>query len=441
MKFRLFIIALVALFILRYFVSVANHVIVQQMDEAGTMRILIRFYIPVRCDDIDEKIELASERGSPIVSNSKWLQDDLLEIIAFETGLPKGFRIKLQIGPISTKIPGVYKIVRREFRPNITPFLMGISEITSKKGPIELNFSTPVKVESIIRGLDCGFDFTLRPFQKILPEGSIFKDYSRLIISPKHVLTAGEKHKIKYEGIIENFAGQRNTKGFYGAFSVADIPDVVSTNPTYGQEDVDLYSPIHVIFDQEMRDVQIQVSNMDGDIELKGKNAVFKPRAVFLPGSTYKVEVRGTSIFDEDIRPYKFNFTTVDIGDVIWVEVNLRPLQKVIVYQGKKAIKSMIASGGLPEPDKVTPLGHFNLKDRGKYFWSERFQEGAYHWVRITDNFLVHSVPRDKDDKIIEEELKKLGIPASHGCIRLKDEDAKWFYDNVPSGSLVIIHD
>ena len=61
--------------------------------------------------------------------------------------------------------------------------------------------------------------------------------------------------------------------------------------------------------------------------------------------------------------------------------------------------------------------------------------------MRITGNYLIHSVPRNKDNEIIEEELKKLGIPASHGCVRIKDEYAKWFYDTVPMGTPVIIHD
>ncbi|HAH78565.1 MAG TPA: L,D-transpeptidase, partial [Ruminococcaceae bacterium] len=33
----------------------------------------------------------------------------------------------------------------------------------------------------------------------------------------------------------------------------------------------------------------------------------------------------------------------------------------------------------------------------------------------------------------------KLGEPASHGCIRLPVEDAKWIYDNIPEGTKVVI--
>lgn len=34
-----------------------------------------------------------------------------------------------------------------------------------------------------------------------------------------------------------------------------------------------------------------------------------------------------------------------------------------------------------------------------------------------------------------------LGSPASHGCVRLLVGDAKWMYDNIPSGTLVVIGD
>ena len=100
----------------------------------------------------------------------------------------------------------------------------------------------------------------------------------------------------------------------------------------------------------------------------------------------------------------------------------------------------MVTSAGL----RILKTEHhrvFTLKDRGEYFWTERIQEGGLYWVRITGNYLIHSVPRNKDNEIIKDELKKLGIPASHGCVRLKDEYAKWFYETVPMGTLVIIHD
>jgi lipoprotein-anchoring transpeptidase ErfK/SrfK len=129
-----------------------------------------------------------------------------------------------------------------------------------------------------------------------------------------------------------------------------------------------------------------------------------------------------------------------DIVEGLWVDVCLKEDEhKVIVREDNEIIKQMICSGGTKEDP--TLLGTFKLENRGLWFYSERFKEGATYWVRITEQYLFHGIPRDKDWNIIEEEQEKLGGPASHGCIRLSEEDAKWFYDNVPDGTTVIIHE
>lgn len=34
----------------------------------------------------------------------------------------------------------------------------------------------------------------------------------------------------------------------------------------------------------------------------------------------------------------------------------------------------------------------------------------------------------------------RLGMPLSHGCIRLRTDEAKWLYDNLPYNSTVVIY-
>lgn len=124
----------------------------------------------------------------------------------------------------------------------------------------------------------------------------------------------------------------------------------------------------------------------------------------------------------------------------LWVEVSLKEDgHKVFIREDDQLLREMICSGGTS--DEPTPLGTFNLQNRGEKFYSQRFKEGATYWVRIKEQYLFHGIPRNEDWEIIKEELDKLGGPASHGCIRLAEEDAKWFYDNVPDGTTVIIHD
>lgn len=119
------------------------------------------------------------------------------------------------------------------------------------------------------------------------------------------------------------------------------------------------------------------------------------------------------------------------------IEVDLSR-QRVLVYYRDKLIREMICSGGTEE--KQTPLGRFVTYEKIKYSWVERFNMGAFYWTRFNGDYLFHSVPFDKDGNIIEEEHEKLGNPASHGCIRMELDDARWLYENIPLGTRVIIY-
>ena len=67
---------------------------------------------------------------------------------------------------------------------------------------------------------------------------------------------------------------------------------------------------------------------------------------------------------------------------------------------------------------------------------------GQYYTV-ITKNILFHSVPyySMSKDNLEWEEYNKLGTSVSAGCVRLSTIDAKWIYDNCPSGMRIRIYD
>lgn len=113
--------------------------------------------------------------------------------------------------------------------------------------------------------------------------------------------------------------------------------------------------------------------------------------------------------------------------------------QLVTVYYKENIIKEMICSGGASETP--TPAGNFTTSQKIYYSWLPRFDVGAYYFIRFYNTYLFHSVPFDEKGNLIEEEFEKLGTPASHGCIRLALEDAKWLYENLPLGVSVIIHE
>ncbi len=66
----------------------------------------------------------------------------------------------------------------------------------------------------------------------------------------------------------------------------------------------------------------------------------------------------------------------------------------------------------------------------------------AQYWVRINPSDAFHSVLYSSDQKRINmKSVNNLGRRASHGCIRLTLQDAKWIYFNCGAGTLVNIFD
>jgi len=115
--------------------------------------------------------------------------------------------------------------------------------------------------------------------------------------------------------------------------------------------------------------------------------------------------------------------------------------QLINIYKNGEVIKSFKCSTGLlGDQDNETPLGIFFIQVKGERFFSDKYGQGAKYYIKFFSNYLFHSIPIDKNGNIIEEEEKKLGEPASHGCIRLSMDDIKWMYSNIPEGTKVNIH-
>ena len=53
-------------------------------------------------------------------------------------------------------------------------------------------------------------------------------------------------------------------------------------------------------------------------------------------------------------------------------------------------------------------------------------------------NYLFHSVLYSKYNGSLMD--GRVGIPLSHGCVRLQIDNAKWIYDNIPRGTKVVIY-
>lgn len=122
------------------------------------------------------------------------------------------------------------------------------------------------------------------------------------------------------------------------------------------------------------------------------------------------------------------------------LDVNLTN-QNINAIKNGNVIKNISCSTGIiGNQDTETPLGIFYIQNKGEYFYSNKYKEGARYYIKFFSNYLIHSIPVDEKGNIIEDERKKIGFPASHGCIRISMQDAEWIYKSIPEGSAVIIH-
>ncbi len=120
---------------------------------------------------------------------------------------------------------------------------------------------------------------------------------------------------------------------------------------------------------------------------------------------------------------------------MIYVDI---PNQKVNILTGYEyhwqLIKSMSCASGRDETPTVK--GIFSIQEKGEVF---RPSSGVMckYFSQFCGNYLFHSILLDNNGNVMDPTL---GIQASHGCIRLAIENAKYIYTSIPVGTTVWIN-
>ncbi|MBR1820238.1 MAG: Ig-like domain-containing protein [Clostridia bacterium] len=93
----------------------------------------------------------------------------------------------------------------------------------------------------------------------------------------------------------------------------------------------------------------------------------------------------------------------------------------------------------------TTPVGTYHLPEARGNQRKEWFNFGSTYVkyaVKYTSGLYFHSVlfTRKSDNAMKMSTVKRLGHTASHGCIRLEVQHAKFICDYCPTGTMVVIH-
>ena len=102
--------------------------------------------------------------------------------------------------------------------------------------------------------------------------------------------------------------------------------------------------------------------------------------------------------------------------------------------------RTMVCSTGLDK--SPTPKGTFRGAPVTRWGYFPKFDVWAQYLYRINGPILFHSVlyNSQNESSLIKGSVYKLGSKASHGCVRLSVDDARWVYNNCPAGTTVTVY-
>ena len=111
---------------------------------------------------------------------------------------------------------------------------------------------------------------------------------------------------------------------------------------------------------------------------------------------------------------------------------------KVGIYYGSKGNWAQKHYWSCTTGAAATPTvkGSFTVQSKGLAFGSGYT---CWYYTQFYGNYLFHSVLYNPGSKTSIQD-GRLGINASHGCVRLSLANAKWIYDNIPRGTKVYIY-
>ena len=258
------------------------------------------------------------------------------------------------------------------------------------------------------------------------------KDYANALIALDNILTEDAKMKDKINTL------RMNIKKDYKALITQQI-DVVVKSEKF-DDGIKLLNNSIVLFSEE------EISNRKNEInklinakaeEEKKKKALEEERR---RQEAMRREEAAIGVYLSGYAPNPDKENSVkdmesETKFLLTVELNQQSTNVFIGKKGEwKLIKNISCSTGAPGYD--TPRGSFKIGSRGNWFFSKKYNDGAEYWTSFLGDYLFHSLPMNSNHVVTDETL---GKPASHGCVRMKSEDAKWIYSNVSSGTKVII--
>jgi lipoprotein-anchoring transpeptidase ErfK/SrfK len=308
---------------------------------------------------------------------------------------------------------------------------------------------------------------------QILPETAVdlqWQDSGRkLIIRPQKFWQPETNYQI-------SLAEGRNVlffpiKSFELSFATLAYPKIKSFLPADGTKDVvfDIEDPVVVDFDKSVAEFLVKFT-VDPFGDMAYQNNPEKTQFKILPkekskeGERYrfKVYIKYRNDADENYKEiYNSSFETLPPAPQNWekdfsarliqakkftrakieegkyIDINLA-IQILSIFENGKIIDAFLVSSG--KRGMETPSGQYAIRNKTPRAWSKIYGLFMPFWMAMVSDgkFGIHELPEWPSG--YKEGAAHLGIPVSHGCVRLGVGPAKIVYDWAEIGTPIVVY-
>lgn len=254
-------------------------------------------------------------------------------------------------------------------------------------------------------------------------------------------------------------------------FKTVDYPKVINISPENGATDVrlDIEDPIEINLDKSSKDFFMDF-RLSPSVEVKYENNEDKTQFKILPQMaladdtiyTLKVFTKAKNARDEEYnqiyetsfktfppKPKTWSqnltqrveeakkFTQAQIKEGKYIDVNLAT-QIMTIFENGKILDSFLISSGKRGMD--TPKGEHQIYNKNPRPWSKKYGLYMPFWMAITSDgkYGIHELPEWPGG--YKEGQSHLGIPVSHGCMRLGVGPASFVYNWAEIGTPVLVY-
>lgn len=347
------------------------------------------------------------------------------------------------------------------------------SQIKTNESVI-VDFSQPVAWKAIEK------NFEIVPVAKV--EFGWSDNYQKLEIRPAKTFEAGKSYALKIDPqtsfSVSSLMGKK-AEPLNLSFSVDSPPEVISISPASGDPNVKIDSKIKISFDKATTgyDVNFIVepfSNFDISFDDARKNFTIAPKGnldfardyvisvKLAPSSAKLASAQMPEAFranfktepsppppppvEEVVLPEKTNPNEVAATQVAtpeakikegkYIDLNLAKQQLSIFQDGERFGTYKVSTG---KRGMATPTGTFHVMAKRGRAWSKKYNLYMPYFMQFTgQGHGIHELPEWRNG--YKEGANHLGIPVSHGCVRLGVGPAAKVYAWSDSGTPIVIH-